>query len=192
MDRALVDRSQLRIDPLTPHDSSRFETFSCGVPDLDDFLREDAWKYHDAHISFTYLATLDGVTVGFISLANDTISLDAEEQEGLPPVMFPVPALKVTRLAVNLEAKQRLGGIGTALMAIAWIRGASLADSAACRFLTLDAYSGAITFYEGLGFVKNLAKQYKKKRHLSMRLDLFAPEIPSWVLDSATPPSPSP
>lgn len=68
-------------------------------------------------------------------------------------------------------------------MAAAWMKGADLAKTVATRFLTVDALEGALTFYSDLGFVRNTAKTYtKKKQHVSMRLDLFAPEVPAWVL----------
>lgn len=185
MARARVDSSTLRLSPLHTDHLPRFETFSCGVSDLDSFLKDDALRLHEGHISFTYLAFLetDDEFVGYISLITDAITLEPEEKVGLPEVQFSMlPALKVARLATTTIAKARFQGIGSTMMGAAWIKGLELATAVATRFLVVDALDSAVTFYEGLGFVRNTAKTYlKKKQHVSMRLDLFAPEIPFWV-----------
>jgi hypothetical protein len=67
------------------------------------------------------------------------------------------------------------------LMRFAADRAYSIADSAGCRLLTVDAYPDAITFYESLGFLRNKAKAYREREHPSMRFDLFAPEPPRWL-----------
>jgi ribosomal protein S18 acetylase RimI-like enzyme len=72
-------------------------------------------------------------------------------------------------------------GLGTMLMRFAVARGYEIADAAGCRLLTLDAYPDAIAFYKRLGFQRNRAKPYREREHPSMRLDLFAPGLPSWL-----------
>jgi GNAT superfamily N-acetyltransferase len=188
--KALVDRSVLRVEPLNRNHLTRFGTFLCGVPDLDAFLKDDAYRLHEAHISFTYLGFLEiegedeEEFVGYISLITDALTLEPEEKTGLPEIQFSIlPALKVARLASTTTAKARFKGIGSTLMGAAWIKGVELAQTVATRFLTVDALESAVSFYEKLGFVRNTAKTYtKKKQHVSMRLDIFAPELPSWVL----------
>lgn len=52
------------------HDLSNF---SCGVDDLDDFLREDALKEQEENLSVTYLAIYKEKIIGFVTILNDSI-----------------------------------------------------------------------------------------------------------------------
>ena len=204
-----LDYSRLQIEPLLSNHLPRFASFTCGDADLDSFLKDDSLRLHEAHLSFTYVAIYrisedHSETVGYISLSTDALTLDGDqgEKDGLPEIGFRVvPALKIGRLAVSESARGRIRGLGMALMGAAWIRGVDLASSIALRFLTVDAYPTAVGFYQKLGFTPNLSSIYKGKgrRTLSMRLDLFAPEEPSWLLGGAPsqvppedPPNPSP
>lgn len=190
-----VDRSRLYFDPLTSDHLPRFETFTCGVSDLDSFLRDDALRLQEAHISFTYLALLerdesDDALLGYISLITDALTLEKEEKSDLPAIEFSVlPALKIGRLAANKNFADEVQGVGTAMMRFAFAKGLELASHVGTRFLTVDALKPAegalkkpVDFYEKLGFVRNTAKTYTtKKKYISMRLDLFGSQTPSWV-----------
>lgn len=189
-----VDQSRLYFEPLNPEHLPRFETFTCDVPDLDSFLRDDALQLQEAHISFTYIALLDeggedGPVLGYISLITDALTLEPDEKGGLPEIKFAVlPALKVGRLATNKSVPD-ISGIGTAMMRFAFIKGLGLASIVGARFLTVDAQilpAGSpkqpFDFYTKLGFLRNTARTYtSKKTYISMRLDLFGPQTPSWV-----------
>lgn len=175
----------LRTELLSSENSSGLESFYCGDDDLDDFLKSDALKLFDEHVCVTFLAFLetddiDNEFVGFISLVADALTLDSSEK--LPDIpLTVVPALKIARLAVSSDARSRFKGIGTTLVRKAFLDGLDLTHSVAARFLTVDAYPNAISFYEKLGFQKNLAQTYKKRRrNCSMRLDLFG-ELPAWL-----------
>jgi len=183
-----LDHRRLFLEPLLPDHLPRFETFFCGVSDLDSFLKDDAQRLHDAHVSFTYLAFLElengrDDLVGYISLTTDALTLEQDEKCDLPPIAFSVlPALKIGRLATKEVAKTSVRGIGTFMMKFAFIKGLELAAVVGTRFLTVDALETAVGFYDKLGFVRNAARTYtKKKQYISMRLDLFAPQVPTWI-----------
>ena len=194
MAQTRLDRSLFRIEPLHIDHLPRFASFACGGEngaDFVNFLKDDAYRLHEAHVSFTYLGFLELADqeaeefVGYISLITDALTLDPEEKADLPSVRFGVlPALKVARLATDLKAKNQIRGIGTALMAAAYTKAVQLAQSVAIRFLVVDAVEDAVKFYEKLGFIRNTSKTYlKKKMYTSMRLDLFAPKEPTWVFE---------
>jgi len=190
-----LDRRRLYFEPLLSEHIPRFETFSCGVPDLDAFLKEDALRLQEAHISFTYLAWLereggDDAVVGYISLITDALTLEPDERCDLPAIRFAVlPALKVGRLATDKRFREETVGIGTTMMRFAFAKGLELAGIVGARFLTVDALHAPegsvrkpVDFYTKLGFVRNAAPTYaKKKQFVSMRLDLFGSQTPSLV-----------
>ena len=83
-------------------------------------------------------------------------------------------------------------GGGESLVRYAHAKALDLAEQVGCRLLTLDAYASSIPFYERLGFVRNQAKVYEGKGHPSMRLDLFAREVPAWISGGNDLPEPAP
>lgn len=104
----------ISIEPLAKkHDRS---VFSCGVGDLDEYLRRFARQHADSNVSRTYVA-VDGMTIrGFYSLAMSGI-----RKENLPPrhvsrfPNFPLPVARLARLAVDL--RQQRQGLGELLLA---------------------------------------------------------------------------
>ena len=188
MARTDLDNNRLYFVPLNLEHRPGLDAFACGVPDLDAFLKDDALRLHDAHISFTYLAFHEqadatDTLAGYISLIADALTLEQDEKQAMPAIEFSVlPAVKIGRLATDQGTGSRTRGIGTAMMRFGFLKGLELATLVGTRFLTVDALEGAVAFYERLGFVRNTARTYtKKKQFISMRLDLFAPRLPEWV-----------
>jgi GNAT superfamily N-acetyltransferase len=182
--KATVDPRRLEIRRVQAFDQAELGTFECGDDDLNGFLRDDALRLQERNTVVTYLALYDGELAGYVSLMVDAIVLETKERKSLRlnhadhPVL---PALKIARLATAKVFRETNAGLGTMLMRFAADRAYSIADSAGCRLLTVDAYPDAITFYESLGFLRNKAKAYREREHPSMRFDLFAPEPPSWL-----------
>ena len=50
-------------------------SFDCGDSDLNDFLIRDALDYQNGLIAVTYLVKKQDETIGYVSLANDKISV---------------------------------------------------------------------------------------------------------------------
>ena len=169
---------------LSADDLPYFTAFSCGDDDLDDFLRSDAWRLQQQRVATSYLAfSADGREVlGYVTILADGINLQTRERKklGLASQDHPVvPALKVARLAV---AKQAQGlGVGVLLISTAFSAARRLANEAGCRVLVVDAYPAAVPFYEKLGFHPNRSQQYRDRENPSLRLDVFAPELPAWI-----------
>jgi GNAT superfamily N-acetyltransferase len=186
----------IRVAPLgAAHDLGGF---ACGIVDLDEFLRDDALRLQGRRVARVYVALANERIVGYVALVADSLVLETGEKKKLKlkhgdPVW--VPAVKVGRLATRSDCQQQ--GVGKALMRFAVDIANHVSDTIGCRLMTLDALPSAITYYEKLGFVRNkLANKRSKKTKdkkpkatgnaapVSMRLDLHAEALPSWVFDS--------
>ncbi len=193
-----ISLNDLSIIPFDPnvHDVSEFE---CGDADLEEFLKEDAAKYQEHHISFTRVVYLKDELVGYVTLLTDCIVLKSGEKRKLVDFHQSVlqwPALKIGRLAVT-TARQKTQGVGTSILqysiGVALRLGAE--SGVGCRFITVDAYPKSISWYQKKNFIFN--KHYQepppkagfiarcksfvwkdKKIHPSMRYDILkSPKI---------------
>jgi len=188
--RVGIDQSLLEIRPFEEDSISAFAAFSCGDDDLDDFIRSDALRLQSLNVARSYVAWYEGHARGYVTLMADAVVLKPNERKKLRdgagnalafedhPV---VPALKIARLAVCKELRSGHRGIGEALVRFSYYTGLDLSEIVGCRLLTLDAYPGALPFYEKLTFIRNLDAAYASKPRPSMRLDLFAATTPSWL-----------
>jgi GNAT superfamily N-acetyltransferase len=161
-------------------DHGKFDcsSFDCSDADLNDFLKSDCPRYRDHRLSYTKIALLKDTTtiVGYVALLADSISLETSERQWLISKnvhIQHIPALKVGRLAISKDFQRK--GIGQALMkysvGIAFRIGSDL--NVGCRFITVDAYPASIEFYERIGFVRSMHKNYKKRKQPSMHYDLI-------------------
>ncbi|MEK6754919.1 MAG: GNAT family N-acetyltransferase [Bacteroidota bacterium] len=112
--QALTSVFSTSIEPLAKkHDRG---AFSCGVAELDEYLRRFARQHADANVSRTYVAA-DGVAIhGFYSLAMSGIrkeNLPAKHASRFPN--FPLPVARLARLAV--DSRQQRQGLGGLLLA---------------------------------------------------------------------------
>jgi GNAT superfamily N-acetyltransferase len=188
----------IRVAPLgAAHDLGGF---ACGVVDLDEFLRDDALRLQGRRVARVYVALAEDRIVGYVALVADSLVLETREKRTLKlkhgdPVW--VPAVKIGRLAICSDYQRH--GVGKKLMRFAVDIANHVSDTIGCRLMTLDALPSAISYYEGLGFIRNkLANKRSKKTDdkkskpkangdsapVSMRLDLHAEVLPDWVFDN--------
>ena len=128
--------------------------FRSGNEDLDRFFhRHAASNQFIEHIGSTYVAVDErGTLLGFVTLAAATISADAfpsTRKRRLPS--YPLPALRLARLAVALEAQER--GIGTLLIRYVFAQALEQANRTGCVGVLVDAKPDAVPFYEKYGFI---------------------------------------
>lgn len=128
--------------------------FRSGNPDLDRFfIRYAGQNQFRHHIGTTYIAVDDAeLIVGFATVAASEIppeGLPAMKRRRLP--RYPVPVLRLARLAVDERARGR--GVGTMLLRSVLVLAQELAGSVGCLGLVVDAKPEAVAFYEKLGFV---------------------------------------
>lgn len=126
--------------------------FSSGSPHLDRFFQGFAGQNQFRHhIGVTYVAIAAEVILGFITVTPAEIAIDAlpdERRRQLP--RYPLPVLRVARLAVAEHAKGR--GIGKALLGFALNLARKTAVEVGCTGVVVDAKPQALAFYLKYGF----------------------------------------
>lgn len=140
--------------------------FDCGDEDLNNFLFEDAKNFLDKRIANSFILEDEGCIAAYFCLLNDKVSKQEVTNSQWRKIKdkFPAgkkfssyPAIKIGRFAVS--SKHRGLHIGTKLMSI--IKDILDTDSnySAFRFITVDAYISAVSFYEKNGFAKLTQKE---------------------------------
>ncbi|MBD0320363.1 MAG: GNAT family N-acetyltransferase [Gemmatimonadetes bacterium] len=129
-------------------------SLDCGEPALDEFFRRNARQNEDRGISRTYVATARGESrvLGFYSLAAGSVPVgDLPETERRRLPRYPIPAVKLARLAVDRSAQG--GGVGKALLADALRRSVRVAEI--IGIFAVEVYAkqdAAAAFYHRFGF----------------------------------------
>jgi ribosomal protein S18 acetylase RimI-like enzyme len=130
----------------------RRESFDCGNPALDDFLKKNLNQQMKRGITVGYvLATEDGRIAGYVTLSNGEIPV-AIVPRGLkfPPVLA-VPTTLIGRLAVDRAFQRR--GHGGDLLIHAIRKAVEVSKDVASAVIEVDALDEpARGFYQHLGF----------------------------------------
>ncbi len=141
-----------KVRKLAPEDDR--SAFRSGNEDLDRFFARYAGQNQFRHhIGTTYVAVDErGMIAGFATVAASELSpvaMPASKQKRLP--MYPVPVLRLARLAVDQRAKGQR--VGTELLRAVLALAAQMSDEFGCVGVIVDAKPEAIPFYEKLGFL---------------------------------------
>jgi GNAT superfamily N-acetyltransferase len=140
----------MQIRLLRPDDDRT--SFACGDEDLDRFFRKYAGQNQfRLHVGTTYVAVEGDRILGFVTLAATSLAgdgLPARQQKRLP--RYPLPALRVARLAVAKDARGQ--GIGKALLRAALRVAVEMSERIGCIGVVVDAKQEAIAYYEQYGF----------------------------------------
>lgn len=109
------------IEPLNP--THEKESFNCGEPSLNDFLRRFARQNSEKGLGRTYVAVepSNPQIKGYYTISNGSVQFD-NVPEKLP--RYPIPVAHLGRLAVELSARGQ--GLGEYLLLDALTRIASL------------------------------------------------------------------
>ena len=134
--------------------------FDCGNKDLNEFLMKDALDYQRGLFAVTYLLENDKDTILYFSLSNDKLSVIETTKSFWRKVKNTIPhekhrkdfpAVKIGRFAVGTQYQNSQEHWGTATMN--FIKEWMISDNkTGCRFITVDAYKQAVTFYQKNGF----------------------------------------
>ncbi|MED1599772.1 hypothetical protein [Alkalihalophilus marmarensis] len=155
-------------------------SFDCGISDYNDFLKHDANYYQEKGISSVHLLIHNDSKdiIGYFALLTDAFLLDKEEK-GEIELEIPfssVPALKIGKLAVSKNHQEYHYGSFILFMCLGYAE-ALHEKGIACRFLTVDAdiefNEETPRFYESNGFDRNLHRQQKRKKSVSLRYDIY-------------------
>lgn len=128
--------------------------------DLNDFLLSDSKNYLEELVAVTYLLEdpSHDKTVAYFSLLNDSLTADPDDHSEWNRLNRAIhnskrrkqyPAVKIGRLAVSEEYMGK--GIGSSIMRYIKLM-LTHGNRTGCRFLTVDAYTNAVGFYESTGF----------------------------------------
>ncbi|RJQ54081.1 MAG: hypothetical protein C4521_04305 [Actinobacteria bacterium] len=153
-------------------------SFDCGNDELGDFLQDDALGYQDKFLANTTLL-LDGPNVvTYFSLVADSIRLSDEEKivEKIDTSRSSFPAIKLARLATDRRFQKRGYGTQAVEFSIGLARHLNdehRHDGIGCRFVTVDAYPGSVSWYKRFGFIENETKRDKRRETVSLRLDVL-------------------
>ena len=134
------------------------KSVTCIDADLNGFFIHDALDYTDQLLAVTYMLETETDTVAYFSLLNDKISIKDQKrswrdrfnkQLPYPKRINNYPAVKIGRLAVS--EKYANDGVGSQILE--FIKTLfTYNNRTGCRFITVDAYKAALTFYEKNGF----------------------------------------
>lgn len=114
------------------------EEFSCGQPDLDDWLKRFALINQRANMTSVYVTCSAGKVVGYYALATGGVErAQAPDRitRGVPA--HPIPVVLLARLAVDSSIQGR--GLGRQLLRDALIRVAGAANEIGIRALLIHA-----------------------------------------------------
>lgn len=153
-----IDLHKLRQFQLSP--KTDIKPFRCADADLNEFLLEDAKSFQEELMAVTYLLEYmeQNVTVAYFSLLADKIIFNPEEKSSWNKINRKIPnpkrrrsypAVKIGRLAVNSNFAGN--GIGTFILDNIKYVFANV-KRLGCRFITVDALSSAVNFYDKNGF----------------------------------------
>lgn len=153
-----MDLRKLRQFQLTT--DTDIKPFKCADEDLNEFLFKDAKHYQQELMAVTYLLEYmeQNKTAAYFSLLADKITFNPDEKavwnklnRNIPNQKrrCSYPAVKIGRLAVNEEFAR--SGLGTFILDNIKYAFANV-KRLGCRFVTVDALSTAVAFYEKNGF----------------------------------------
>lgn len=128
------------------------DSFTCGEPSLDRYIKELARQNDDMGLGKTFVAVnVDSLVVlGYYTLAATSIDFDKLPQHRKLP-RYPIPAVLLARLAVDVPAQGQ--GLGEFLLLDALRRCAQTADSIAAYAVLVHAlHQHARNFYVRYGF----------------------------------------
>ena len=133
-------------------DPNDLADFSCGIIDLDRFLKKYALENDQNGYGKTFVLFDENVPVGFFTLCSSSIKFDELPKEifssSLP--RYPIPAIKIARLAVQQEKHGK--GYGKELLKQAFIRIIGVSMTIGVRLIVVDAKESSASFYEHYGF----------------------------------------
>lgn len=128
------------------------------IEPLKTYLNTTAYKHTTDGCFITYL--LEDIqetnkVIGYISFSNTVIESDCQEAKELLNVSnsmkYPIPTLKITRLAICDEYQGK--NFGKILIVFAEIKAFIQQESTGCKAIVVDSKNSAIKFYEKTNFI---------------------------------------
>lgn len=140
---------EYQIRPLQKNDNRK--EFESGQADLDHFFRRYAGQNQFRHhIGVTYIATDEDIIFGYMTVAMGTLEVEELPEKKSLPEHYPLPILRLGRLAVDNRYQGQ--GIGKQLLRHAFKLALQQRDTVGCVGVVIDAKTEAIEFYQKFGF----------------------------------------
>ena len=128
----------MKLKPIVEVRISSLKKFDCGVEPLNTYFHRFAKKNDRLGIGKTYILMEDVKVLGYYTISMAQIefkSLPKTTQTGLP--RYPLPATRIGRLAVSLEAQGK--GFGEYLLMDALARSVRVSEDIALYAMIVDA-----------------------------------------------------
>lgn len=139
-------------EPITA--SHHTESFACGIPVLDEWLRRRALKNEVSGASRTFVICQDRQVVGYYTLATGSVEHHDAPGKIRRNMPNPIPVMVLGRLAVDQE--QQHAGLGRGLLKDAVLRTLTVSQHAGVKALLVHALSeDAKRFYTRSGFLES-------------------------------------
>ena len=141
----------MEIRALRPNDDR--STFRSGDADLDRYFHRFAGQNQfKHHLGVTHVAVEDDRILGFATVSPAQLEIEnlpAAARRRLP--RYPVPVLRVARLAVDESARGM--GLGAQLLRFTLHLALQMAEDFGCAGVVVDAKPRAASFYAKYGFI---------------------------------------
>ena len=136
---------------LATHDT---ESFDCGEPVLNDWLKKRALKNENSGASRTFVVCQDNHVVGYYVLATGSVMHKEAPSKVRRNMPEPVPVMVLGRLAVSKQMQS--AGVGRGLLRDAILRTLGVSKQAGIKALLVHALSDAAhKFYRQCGFIES-------------------------------------
>lgn len=147
----------------------KLDSFCCGDPEYDDFIRNHAHNHQNKFLGTTYVFFSGDKAVGFVTIAMGHLKKQRSEKLKDTQPLRNIPCLFLAQMARDKSTEcQRMGDI-----MIEWVIGKAtkIAVSVACRFVLLECDDHNIKTYKRNGF--ELLPKCKKDKRNYMIYDLL-------------------
>ena len=136
-------------EPITT--AHNVESFACGVPVLDEWLKRRALKNESSGASRTFVVCSDDQVIGYYALATGSVghrNTPGKVRRNMPD---PIPVIVLGRLAI--DERWQHAGLGRSLLRDAILRTLSVSQQAGVKALLVHTLSeDAKQFYLRNGF----------------------------------------
>ena len=145
-------------------ENDKIESFDCGDNDLNEFIINEASLFQKERLTVSYVLRSKEKrpedVLAYFSLSNDKISISDFESKtkynkfskrfNNRKRLKSYPAVKIARLGVSKSLRgNNIGSFILKYLKTYFV----LYNKTGCRFLTVDAYTDAMPFYQKNGFV---------------------------------------
>jgi GNAT superfamily N-acetyltransferase len=139
-------------EPITT--AHNVESFACGVPVLDEWLKRRALKNESSGASRTFVVCSDDQVIGYYALATGSVGHSNTPGKVRRNMPDPIPVIVLGRLAI--DERWQHAGLGRGLLRDAILRTLSVSQQAGVKALLVHTLSEDVKqFYLRNGFLES-------------------------------------